>query len=115
MAQPVDPTPTPPAQSAGPVDVHVDLSGLAALIWQTFIDHIGDIGTVAWQGIKEHIGEIGLAIWTPLVDQLRKAAADVWDGIWHSSLNIVTQVPLDLTLNFGPYRAIATDPLPVAV
>jgi hypothetical protein len=105
----------PPPQPAPHVDVHIDLSGLAALIWQAFIDHIGDIGGVVWQGIKDHIGEIGMAIWTPLENTLRQAAQAVWDGIWHSGANIVTQVPLDLTLNFGPYRAIATDPRPIAI
>ena len=31
------PPPTPPAQP-GPIDVHLDLAGLAAPIWQTSID-----------------------------------------------------------------------------
>jgi hypothetical protein len=46
---------------------------------------------------------------------LRDSARAVWDGIWHSSVNIVTQVPADLTYNLPAYRAIATDPLPLAI
>src|SRR5215210_5649508 len=93
------PTQQPPS-APGPIDIHLDLSGLADLIWGSFLAHIGDLG---------------MGIWTPLENTLRQAAQSVWDGIWHSGINIVTQVPLELTLNFGPYRAIATDPLPLAV
>jgi hypothetical protein len=27
----------------------IDLSGLATLIWQSFIDHIGDVGAAVWR------------------------------------------------------------------
>jgi hypothetical protein len=81
-------------------DINIDLSGLANLIWQSFIDHIGDLGT---------------AIWTPFVHTLEGAARAVWAGVWGSSANIVTQIPLELTTNFGPYRTIATDPLPLTI
>jgi hypothetical protein len=46
---------------------------------------------------------------------LHTAALAVWTGVWNSTANIVTQLPADLTCNFGPYRAIATDPVPLAV
>jgi hypothetical protein len=48
-------------------------------------------------------------------DALRNAAQAIWDSAWGSSANIVTQVPPDLTYNASWYRAIATDPVPVAV
>src|SRR6266700_3860453 len=51
----------PPPAQPGPIDVHIDLSGLANLIWQSFIDHIGDVGTAVWAGIRDHLGEIGNA------------------------------------------------------
>jgi hypothetical protein len=35
--------------------------------------------------------------------------------VWGSSANILTQLPADLTYNLGPYRTIATDPVPLAV
>ena len=107
--------PQPPPAQPGPIDVHIDLSGLANLIWQSFIDHIGDVGTAVWAGIRDHMGEIGMAIWTPLVNTLQEAARAVWDGVWHSGVNIVTQIPLDLTTNLPAYRAIAADPVPLAV
>ncbi len=75
----------PPPPPASPIDVHLDLSGLANLIWQSFIDHIGDVGTAVWTGIRDHIGEIGLAIWTPLEHTLQSAARAVWDAVWGSS------------------------------
>jgi hypothetical protein len=56
-----------------------------------------------------------MAIWTPFVHTLEGAALAVWAGVWGSRGNIVTQIPLDLTVNFGPYRAIATDPLTLVV
>ena len=80
----------PPPAQPGPIDVHIDLSGLANLIWQSFIDHIGDVGTAVWAGIRDHMGEIGMAIWTPLVNTLQEAARAMWDGVWHSGVNIVT-------------------------
>jgi hypothetical protein len=105
----------PPTSAPGPIDVHIDLSGLANLIWQSFIDHIGDVGTAVWSGIRDHLPEIGMAIWTPLGNFLHDAARAVWDGVWHSSINIVTQIPADLTYNSPAYRAIATNPVPLAV
>jgi hypothetical protein len=106
---PPQPAPTPN------FDVHIDLSGLANLIWQSFIDHIGDVGTAVWAGIKDHLGEIGNAILAPLEATLQRTAQAVWDAVWGSSANIVTQLPADLTYNFGPYRAVATDPVALAV
>jgi hypothetical protein len=95
--------PQPPPEP-GPIDVHIDLSGLANLIWQSFVDHITDLGA---------------AIWTPLshtlLDGLQRSAQAVWTGVWSSSANIVTQLPPDLTYNLPAYRAIATDPVPLAI
>ena len=109
----------PPAQPAGPVDVHLDLSGLANLIWQQLLAHLGDIGAAIWQGLRDHLGEIGQALWTPLsawlVDGLREAAQATWDGIFGAVPLLLSQLPAELTYNLPAYRAIATDPLPVAV
>src|SRR6266487_537829 len=63
----------PLAPAPGPIDIHIDLSGLANLIWQSFIDHIGDLGT---------------AIWSPFMHTLEGAARSVWAGVWGSSANI---------------------------
>jgi hypothetical protein len=105
----------PPQQPAPNINISIDLTGLANLIWQSFLDHLGDVGAAVWQGIRDHIGEIGLAIWVPLQQTLQQSARAVWDGVWGSSANFVTQLPADLTYNFGPYRAIAADPLALAV
>jgi hypothetical protein len=97
MAQQQQP---PPPSSPPAVDIHIDLSGIAELIWRWFMDHIGELGT---------------AILIPLESALRAAAQAVWDAVWHSSTNILTQIPPDLSYNFGPYRAVATNPVPLAV
>jgi hypothetical protein len=85
-------------------DIQIDLSGLANLIWQSFIDHIGEVGTAVWAPLSH---------W--LTDGLRESAQALWAGIWGSSANIITQVPADLTYNLPAYRAIASDPVPLAV
>jgi hypothetical protein len=90
----------PPPPSPSPVDIHIDLSGIADLIWRWFIDHVGELGT---------------AILVPLENTLRAAAQAVWDAVWHSSANILTQIPPELSYNFGPYKAIATNPVPIAI
>jgi hypothetical protein len=105
MAQPAEPTPTPPGGGEGPtIDIHLDLSGLAELIWRWLIDHIG---------------ELGWAVWLPLEQTLRAAAQAaaqaIWDAAWNSTANIITQLPPDLTYNFGPYRAVAVDPTALAI
>jgi len=97
------PTPEPPP-AAPNIDIHIDLSGLANLIWETFVEHITELGTAVWT-----------PLWHTVNDGLRRGAQAVWDGVWSSSANIVTQLPPDLTYNFGPYRAIATDPVPLAL
>jgi hypothetical protein len=56
----------PPSPAPGPVDAHIDLSGLANLIWQSFIEHIGDVGNAIWAGIKANLPDIAATIWTPL-------------------------------------------------
>jgi hypothetical protein len=90
---------SPPAP-APTINVRIDLSGLADLIWRSLMDHLNDLGT---------------AILSSLEDALRQAAQALWDALWHSSPNIVTQIPPDLSYNFGPYRAIAGDPMPLAI
>src|SRR5919108_357032 len=109
----------PPSQPPSPINVHVDLSGLAAAIWQTFIDHLGDISGVAWAGIRDHLSEIGAAIWTPLSAWLeaglRSAAEETWNGIFGAVPLLLSQLPPALTTDLPAYRAIATDPLLVAL
>jgi hypothetical protein len=91
----------PPPNPAAPTpEIHIDLSGLAESIWRWFIDHIDDLGSAIVSGIET---------------ALREAAQAVWEAIWHSSANIVTQIPPDLSYNFGPYRAIAGDTTSLAV
>jgi len=59
------------------------------------------------------------AVWGPLrgwLEQgLRGSAEAVWTAAWGSSANIVSQLPSDLTYNFGPQRAIAVDPFAIAI
>ena len=90
----------PPSPPGPKVDVHVDLSGLADPIWRS---------------LPHHLDELGSAMLSSLDHALRNAAHALWDALWHSSANILTQIPPDLSYNFGPYRAIATDPMPLAV
>jgi hypothetical protein len=105
VARQAEPTPTPSGGGdPAPITINIDLGGLAELIWRWLIDHIA---------------ELGWAIWTPLEQTLRSsaeaAAQAVWDAAWNSTANIVTQLPADLTYNFGPYRAIAADPTALAL
>jgi hypothetical protein len=100
---------------SGPIDVHIDLSGLANLIWSTFIDHVGDLGNAVWTNLEPRLPDIFGQLLAMLEDALHSAASAIWDSAWSSSANIVTQVPPDLTYNAGWYRAVATDPLPVAL
>jgi hypothetical protein len=113
MAQ-ADPNP-PGGGAVGPIDIHIDLSGLANLIWSTFIDHVGDLGNAIWTNLAPRLPDIAGQVLGMLEDALHTAAAAIWDGVWGSSANIVTQVPPDLTYNAPWYRAIATDPLPIAI
>src|SRR5205085_1783959 len=96
--------PSLPPSQPGPINIHVDLDGLANLIWQSFIDHIGDVGT---------------AVWTPLASTLtgtiRGGAQSVWSATFGAVGNIYGQLPPEWTYDNPAYRAIATDPLPVAV
>jgi hypothetical protein len=62
---------------------------------------------VTVQALVPHLPEIGTTLVGALQDALRQAAQAVWDAAWASSANIVTQIPADLTINFGPYRTIA--------
>jgi len=95
MAQQLQPSPP-----SSPVEIRIDLSGIAELIWRWFMDHISELGT---------------AILIPLESALRAAAQAVWDAVWHSSANIVTQIPTDLSYSFGPYREVANNSTPLAV
>jgi hypothetical protein len=105
----------PPPAEAPHLDVHIDLSGLANLIWQTFIDHVGDLGNAIWTSLLPRLPDIAGQVLGMLEDALRTAATAIWDAAWGSSANIVTEIPPDLTYNASWYRAIATDPLPVAL
>jgi hypothetical protein len=109
--------PQPP--SAPNFDVHIDLSGLANLIWQAFIDHAGELGTVVWQGVRDHLPEIAAAIWMPLSTWLaagiRGSAEATWNGVFGAMPQLWTSLPADLTLNLPAYRAIAADPVPLAL
>src|SRR5919199_1973914 len=113
------PVPTPTPAEPPRVDVHLDLSGLASLIWQAFIDLLGELGAAIWAGLKDHLGEIAQTLWTPLsawlVDGLRESAQATWNGIFGAVPLLLSQLPAELTYNLPAYRAIATDPLPVAV
>jgi hypothetical protein len=106
--------PTAPA----PVDVHVDLSGLADTIWRSLVDHLGAVGAAIWLGIRDHLGEIGQAIWTPfsawLAFGLQSAIRAIWTATFGAVANIYGQLPPEWTYDNPVYRAIVTDPVPVA-
>jgi hypothetical protein len=104
----------PPPQQPAPININIDLSGLAGLIWQWFIDHIGDVGNAVWTSLLPNLPAVAGQVLTLLEDALRNAAQAIWNAAWGSSANIVTQLPADLTYNAIWYRSIATDPLPVA-
>src|SRR5689334_8445232 len=103
----------PPSQP-GPVNVSINLDGLAALIWQWLLEHISDVGNAVWTNLLPSLPSIGGQVLVLVNDALHTTAAAVWTGVWGSSANIVTQLPADLTYESGWYRAIATDPVPLA-
>jgi hypothetical protein len=107
--------PQPPPQQPGPIDVHIDLSGLANLIWSALLDHLGDLGNAIWSNLLPNLPALAGQVLALLEDALRNAAQAIWDAAWGSSANIVTQIPPDLTYNASWYRAVATDPMPIAV
>src|SRR5207245_6780790 len=109
------PMPEQFAQQQPPPDFHIDLSGLADAIWQALMGHLPDLGGAIWTGIRDHLPDIGGALLVGLEDALRNAAQAIWDAAWGSSINIVTQLPADLTYNAPWYRAVAVAPLEVAV
>jgi hypothetical protein len=109
------PTPTPPPGGGGPLDVHIDLSGLASLIWQSFSDHLGDLGNAIWTSLLPKLPDIAGQVLALLEDALRTIAQAIWDAVWNSSANVVTQIPPDLTYKASWYTSIAADPLPIAV
>jgi hypothetical protein len=95
--QPQQPAPAPN------FDVHIDLSGLAGLIWQTFTEQAGNMGTALWPQV---------ARW--LEDGLRQSAEATWNGIFGAMPLLLSQMPADLTYNLPASRAIAIDPFAVA-
>ena len=103
--------PPPAAQSPGPINVHIDLSGLANLIWQSFIDHIGDVGAL-WQGISNNIGLIGNTIWTPLASTLEGGLRGATQSVWRRPSapgQHLRPAAARMDLRNRAYRAIATD------
>src|ERR1051326_3451979 len=90
--------PPPPSQPAPtPVDFHVDLSGLASLIWSTFIDHVGDLGTAIWTNLWPNLPDVAGQVLAMIEDALRDAARAIGGAAWSSSGKIVTQIPPDLS------------------
>lgn len=104
-----------PPSSPGPVNVSINLDGLAALIWQWLLEHISDVGNAIWANLLPSLPSVAGQVLVLINDALHTAAAAVWTGVWGSSANIVTQLPADLTYESPWYRAIATDPVPLAV
>lgn len=88
---------------APPPEVHVDLNGLADLIWRSLMDHLNDLGTAAWKSLTESAAE-----------GLNNAAHEVWDATFGALGGVYGQLPPEWTYDNAVYRAIATDPLPVA-
>jgi hypothetical protein len=99
--------------------IKIDLDGLANLIWQSFIDHIGDVGNATWSGIKANLPDIGQSVWTPLSTWLESgvhaSAEATWNAMFPTISTLMFQLPAALTTNLPAYRAVAMDPLPVAV
>src|SRR5690349_15146017 len=85
------------SDSQPPIEVHVsppsiDFSGLAAAIWQFFVDHISDLGNAIWSNLLPRLPDIAGQVVGMLEDALQHAAEAIWDATWSSSANIVTQV-----------------------
>lgn len=104
-----------PSSQPSPIDIHIDLSGLATLIWQSFVDHVGDLGTAVWASLQPNLPTITGQVAAMLENALRQAATAVWDAAWASSANIITEIPAGMTYESSWYRAVATDPLPLAL
>jgi hypothetical protein len=104
----------PPSQP-GPVNISLNLDALAGLIWQSFVDHVGDLGNAIWTNLLPNLPALAVQVLALLEGALRGAAQAIWNAAWGNSANILTQIPADLTYNAGWYRAIATDPLPLAI
>lgn len=85
-------------------DFHIDFGGLADAIWQSFLGRLQEIGT---------------AIWTPLSDWIQSGIHASAEAVWQNSIvaigTMLYQLPPTLTYNLQAYRAIATNPVPVAV
>lgn len=110
-----DPPQAPPPQ---PV-IRIDLDGLAGLIWQWFIDHIGDVGNAVWSALKPQLGDVGQTIWTPLTAWLEAGLHDAAEATWNQMFvsigTLPFQLPAALTTGLGAYQAIAMNPATVVV
>lgn len=97
----------------------IDLSGLANAIWSSLISHITDVGDATWSWVSSHLPEVGQAIWTPLSEWFTGGIHASADAVWSSSFvaisTMLVQMPPTLTYNMAAYRAIATDPIEVAL
>ena len=88
---------TPPGDGGGSApSFTIDLSGLGNLIWQSFIDHVGDVGGAIWSGLSQWLYGVlrGLLI-----------------GVWHATL---LPIPHDVTDQFGPVLAMMPAPGAIA-
>jgi hypothetical protein len=96
LAQAADATPAPTSASTPAPTFHVDLSGLASLMWSELTSHLGDIGTAAW---------------TDLTQWGYSLLRSMFLGIWNATL---IPIPHDVTDQFGPVKTVLDSSLVIA-
>jgi hypothetical protein len=76
--------------------INFALKGLADAIWQSLMDHLGDVGN---------------AIWTDFSSWLYQLLRGLLVGLWHATL---LPIPHDVTDQFGPVLAMMPTPGAIA-
>jgi hypothetical protein len=87
----------------GVPSVTVDLSGLANAIWQSLLDHLGELGGAIWSGLLPQLPTIGTQIWTDLGQWMYSMVRGALLTVWNASL---LPVPHDTTDQFGSVQAM---------
>lgn len=93
---------TPPGGDGAP-NITIDLSGLANSIWNSLMDHLGDLGSAIWTKLQPNLGAIGSAIWTDLAQWMYSLLRGLLLAIWNATL---LPIPHDTTDEFGPVQAM---------
>ena len=68
----------------GPPGVTIDMSGLANAIWQSLLDHLGDIGNAIWTGLAPQLPNIGTEIWKDLSQWMYSLLRGLLITLWNA-------------------------------